>query len=114
MLLSRGGRRALRETETAGRPPGFPIVPESGGVCQSAAAALFLSNLVCYSGQTKEYYMSQEETLDQLLERIRSRFRVDFKPLDIDGRELQVLDVSEKNVKPKGKPSLNSAADAAS
>lgn len=153
MLLSRVGRRALRETETAGRPPGFPIVPESGGVCQSAAAALFLSNLVCYSGQTKEYYMSQEETLDQLLERIRSRFRVDFKPLDIDGRELQVLDVenmtqyldkligtnaiktrcwicpcgqrsgqapssskysSEKNVKPKGKPSLNSAADAAS
>lgn len=93
MLLSRVGRRALRETETAGRPPGFPIVPESDGVCQSAAAALFLSNLVCYSGQTKEYYMSQEETLDQLLERIRSRFRVDFKPLDIDGRELQVLDV---------------------
>lgn len=37
--------------------------------------------------------MSQEETLDQLLERIRSRFKVDFKPLDIDGRELQVLDV---------------------
>ena len=37
--------------------------------------------------------MSQEETLDQLLERIRSRFRVDFKPLDIDGRELQVLEL---------------------
>ena len=82
------GKRRLQAA-----PPGFPIVPESGGVCQSAAAALFLSNLVCYSGQTKEYYMSQEETLDQLLERIRSRFRVDFKPLDIDGREHQVLDV---------------------
>lgn len=59
-------------------PPSFPIVPESGSVCQSAAVALFLSNLVCYSGQTKEYYMSQEETLDQLLERIRSRFKVDL------------------------------------
>lgn len=97
--------------------------------------------------------MSQEETLDQLLERIRSRFRVDFKPLDIDGRELQVLDVENmtqyldkligtnaiknplldlplwakvwpgsfileiflrKKCETKGKPSLNSAADAAS
>lgn len=35
-----------------------------------------------------------EPTLDELLARIRTRFRVDFRPLAIDGTTFQVLDVA--------------------
>lgn len=38
--------------------------------------------------------MQNQETLDQILERVRARFQVEFRPLTIDGTTFEVLDVA--------------------